>query len=165
MAEPRFSRDEVLELLAAGPGRVAAATARISAGALLEPLEADGWSARDVLGHMRACQRTWGGYIARILDEDHPTFRYESPRSTIRRTDFLALPFARSLEGFTADRAALVSRLRAAGADLESRWGSVKRAGRGIEERSALQFAHRLAEHELEHLAQIERATADRPTL
>ena len=83
-------------MLARGPERIAAATAGITDAALLAPLEDGGWSARDVLGHMRACQQTWGGYIGRILDEDHPAFRAESPRSTIRRTDFLTLPFGAS---------------------------------------------------------------------
>jgi len=149
-------------MLAGGPGRIAAATAGVSAEELLAPLDGGGWSARDVLGHMRACQRTWGGYIARILDEDHPTFRAESPRSTIRRTDFLTLRFAESLDGFIADRAALVTRLRAAGADIESRRALVHLAGRGAEERSAFHYAHRLAEHEREHVTQIERSMAAR---
>ena len=157
---PRFTRDEVVEMLGRGPERIAAATAGVTDGALLAPLEDGGWSARDVLGHMRACQQTWGGYIGRILDEDHPTFRAESPRSTIRRTDLLTLPFGASLDGFIAERAALVTRLRAAGAHLESRRATVKLVGRGAQDRSAFHYAHRLAEHELEHVAQIERAMA-----
>jgi DinB superfamily len=159
---PRFTLDQVVEMLAAGPDRIAAATADVSGDELLAPLEGDGWSARDVLGHMRACQHTWGGYIGRILDEDRPTFRAESPRSTIRRTDFLTLPFAESLDGFVADRAALVTRLRAAGPDLESRRAIVQLVGRGAEERSAFHYAHRLAEHEREHVMQIERSMGAR---
>ena len=62
---PRFTRDEVVEMLARGPERIAAATAGITDADLLAPLEDGGWSARDVLGHMRACQQTWGGYIGR----------------------------------------------------------------------------------------------------
>ena len=164
MSEPatRFARDEVVEMLARGPDRIAAATACVTDAALLAPLEDGGWSARDVLGHMRACQQTWGGYIGRILDEDHPTFRAESPRSTIRRTDLLTLSFGASLDGFIAERAALVTRLRSSGAQLESRGATVKLVGRGAEDRSAFHYAHRLAEHELEHVAQIERAMAAR---
>ena len=65
------------------PGRIADAAVGVSAHDLREPLEPGGWSARDILAHIRACDRTWGGYIERILGEDHPSFRAESPRTTI----------------------------------------------------------------------------------
>ena len=151
---------EVLDLLDAAPSRIAAATATASAAALLEPLESGGWSARDVLGHVRACDRTWGGYIERILDEDDPAFRAESPRSTIRRTDFLTVSFAASLDAFTADRARLLARLRTSDAGALARTARVTLPGRGTEERTAAYYADRLAEHEQEHVHQIERGMA-----
>jgi len=155
---PRFSLPEVLDLLEAAPGRLVAATAGVSAADLAAPLEAGGWSARDVLGHVRACDRTWGSYIERILEEDQPAFRAESPRSTIRRTDFLAVPFDVSIGAFTADRARLMARLRAVDAVALSRTATVSLPGRGTEERTAAYYAHRLAEHEREHILQVERA-------
>ena len=90
---PRFSHDEALALLSDAPARIAAATADTPGAALHEPIEPGGWSARDILGHMRACNDTWGWYIERILDEDHPSIRGESPRSTINRMDVLTVPF------------------------------------------------------------------------
>lgn len=130
-----------------------------------EPLEAGGWSARDILGHIRACDRTWGGYIVRILDEQHPSFRAESPRSTIHRTDFLAQPFDDSLAAFTRDRARLMARLRAAdaaGVDDLSRTAAVKIPGLGIEDRSVRYYVDRLADHEGQHVRQIEREISSR---
>lgn len=127
---------------------------------LHEPLEADGWSARDILGHIRACDRTWGGYIERILDEEHPSFRAESPRSTIRRTDFLEQAFATSLAAFTRDRARLMARLREADTTDFARTAAVNIAGRGVEDRSALYYVDRLADHEDQHVRHIERSTA-----
>jgi hypothetical protein len=153
---------EVLDMLASAPARIAAATSEVSADDLVEPLEPGGWSARDVLGHMRACDRTWGGYMTRILDENHPSFRAESPRSTIRRFDLLTLPFGVSLEGFAGDRARLVARLRAVDAESLARTASINLPGRGTEERTAAYYAHRLAEHEREHVRQIEDAMARR---
>ena len=158
--EPRFTATEVFDMLEQAPARIAAATAGVSADDLLEPLESGGWSARDVLAHMRACHRTWGAYIDRILDTDHPAFRAESPRSTIRETDFLTLPFRALQDGFMAERAGLVDRLRAAGPDGLSRTATVKLPGRGAEERTAFYYAHRIAEHEREHVEHIERAMA-----
>ncbi len=163
MAEPErhLTMAQVLDLLGAAPARIAAATAGVPEGDLVEPLEPGGWSARDILAHVRACDRTWGGYLVRILDEDHPSFRAESPRSTIRRFDFLTLPFGASLEGFAADRARLMARLHAVDTNLE-RTASVTLPGRGTEERTAAYYAHRLADHEREHVRHIERAMAAR---
>ena len=161
--EPRFSWEEALDMLESAPARISAATSGVRPDDLLDPLEPGGWSARDVLGHVRACHRTWGGYIDRILDEDHPSFRAESPRSTIRGTDFLSLPFGVSLEAFTRDRARLVARLRAADADALARTANVALPGRGREERTAAHYAHRIVEHEGEHVGQIERVMAARP--
>ena len=160
--EPRFSLAEVLDLLESAPVLIAAATAGVPADDLVEPLEPGGWSARDVLGHVRACDRTWGGYIGRILDEEHPSFRAESPRSTIRRFHVLSLPFVVSLKGFTEDRARLMERLRAAEAGTMARTASVTLPGRGTEERTAAYYAHRLAEHEREHVRHLQQAMAAR---
>jgi hypothetical protein len=156
----RFSFIDVLDILEASPRRLAAATDGVSPDPLHEPLEPGGWSARDILGHLRACDRTWGGYLERILDEDHPTFRYVSPRSSIRRTDLLSLPFHVSLDRFTIDRGRLLDRLHTvAPADL-ARVATVKLSGGRVEEQTALSYALRLAEHEREHVEDIERAMA-----
>ena len=157
---PRFSFIEVLEILESSPGRLAAAAAGRPDDALHEPLEPGGWSARDILGHLRACQRTWTRSLERILAEDHPTFRYESPRSMIRRTDFLTRSYRDSLDGFTADRAGLIDRLRQLGPDELDRTASVKVSGGRLQEHTAFSYAHRIAEHEREHVEHIERVLA-----
>ena len=158
---PSLSLARVLEVLETSPGRIKVATARLAAATLLEPMEPGGWSARDVLGHIRACDSTWGGYIERIIDEDQPRFRAESPRSTIRRTDFLEGPFAASLAAFTRDRARLVGRLRAVPTHAFSRTALVTIPALGTEPRTALYYAERLARHEREHVRQIERGVED----
>ena len=154
---PRYSVEDALNLLEQAPGRIAGATTERSAEELIEPLEPDGWSARDILGHIRACHATWGSYIERILDEDHPSFRAESPRTTIDRTDFLEQPFGPSLAAFTRDREHLMARLRAADpADL-ARTAAVNLPGFGIQYRSVRYYADRLADHENQHVRHIER--------
>lgn len=67
-------------------------------------------------------------------------------------------PFAASLEAFELDRARLMARLRGADAGDLARTATVQIPARGIEERSALYYADRLAAHEREHVRQIERA-------
>lgn len=149
-----------MAILEMSPARLRAVAAGRPDELLHEPLEPGGWSARDILGHLRACQRTWGAYLERILDEDHPTFRYQSPRSTIRRTDFLTLPYRDSLEGFAADRDRLLARLRTLGSADVDRVASVKVSGGRIQEHTAFSYAHRMAEHERDHVEHLEAALA-----
>jgi hypothetical protein len=148
---------EALEILETSPGRLSAAATGVPPDDLHEALEPGGWSARDILGHIRACDATWGGYIERILDEDHPSFRAESPRSTIHRTDYLEQPLAASLAAFTSDRARLIARLRAADVADFDRTAAVNIPARGVEDRSARYYVDRLADHEREHVHHIER--------
>lgn len=159
-SEPRsrYPLAEALEILDTSPGWVEVATAGVPTQALHEPLEPGGWSARDILAHVRACDRTWGGYIELILDEDQPSFRAESPRSTIHQTDFLEQPFAASLEAFTSDRARLMARLRLADVSDFAHDAMVSIPGLGQQRRSAGYYADRMAVHERDHVRQIERA-------
>lgn len=160
MAEPatRLRLDEALEILEATPARLAAASTGVSPATLHEPLEPGGWSARDILGHLRACHQTWSAYVMRILDEDRPALRAENPRTTIHRTDFLTVPFEPSLRAFTAERASLVARLRVSTADDLARTADVRLPGLGVQRRSAFHYVHRMAEHERSHVRHIERA-------
>ena len=151
---------EVLEILGSNPTRLATTTAGVGPDALHEPLEPGGWSARDILAHLRACDRTWGAYIDRILDQDHPSFRYESPRGTIRKFGFLAVPFAESLDAFTVDRARRMDRLRDLGPAELARSASVKVSGGRVETWTAFGYAQRLVQHELEHVEHLEREMA-----
>ena len=162
MAEPatRLTLPETLDILASTPGRIAEATAGVDAGALLEPLEADGWSARDILGHLRACHQTWAGYVTRILDEDEPSFRAENPRTTIHRTDFLSIAFRDSLAGFTSDRDPFVARLQSTSDEDLARVANVRIPGMGLQTRSAFHYVHRMAEHERQHVRHIEQMLA-----
>lgn len=160
MAKPeeRSSFIEVLGILESSPRRLLAAAAGRPDHVLHDPLEPGGWSARDILGHLRACQRTWTAYLERILDEDHPTYRYQSPRSTIRRTDFLTLPYRVSLDGFAAERRRLIARLRSVDpADLE-RTATVKVSVGRVQQHTAFSYAHRMAEHERDHVEHLEGA-------
>ena len=68
------------------------------------------WSASDVLAHLRSCAEVQGKWIAAMLDRDNPTLRAVSPRSAFRK--YVDRDVRVSLEEFTAERAALVKRLR-----------------------------------------------------
>src|SRR5262249_52427032 len=103
----RVSQAEIentLKLLAAAPRRIA----RLSQGVEITKLhfrpDPDSWSASDVLAHLRACADVWGKSIMDMITRDHPTLRYISPRTWIRKTDYLELEFQGSLKAFIDQR-------------------------------------------------------------
>jgi hypothetical protein len=155
-----FTLPEILDTLEATPARIGAAVSGLSVDELVEPLPPGSWSARDIVGHLRACDLTWGGYLVRILDEAQPSFRPESPRTTIRHTDFLSIPFAASLQAFTVDRVRLMGRLRAIEPQMLDRTAVVTLYGGGQEERTAAFYANNLAVHEREHVLKLDRMMA-----
>jgi hypothetical protein len=115
------------------------------------------WSPNDVLAHVRACCDMWGGNIARILADDHPTFPGRNPRWWMRQTDYPAWPFERALHAFSTQRAELLANLQSlAPADWE-RTATVTAYGqRNV--RTLRSYASQLARHERPHVDQIARA-------
>jgi uncharacterized damage-inducible protein DinB len=118
--------------------------------------EANAWSPQEIVAHLRACADVWGRSIDRMLAEDHPTICYVSPRTWIKKTDYLQQDFRDSLRAFSHGRATLVETLR--GVDTQ---GWLRRAtftattlGR---EATVLSYATRIADHEVRHLGQLHR--------
>ncbi len=148
--------EQILSMLASAPERLAILTASLPPALLLEPPEPGEWSARDVLAHLRACSDVWGGCIAQILDEDHPTIKAVNPRTWIEKTDYNGQEFASSLRAFTAQRLALLAALRPLSPEAWSRAATVTGAGAPLE-KTAYSYALRLAIHERPHVKQIER--------
>jgi len=145
---------QLLALLAAAPGRIAAQTDGLTP-AQLRAAPADGeWSAVDVLAHLRACADVWGGCIARLLAEDRPAFRAVNPTSWIKQTDYRDLAFGPSLRAFAEQRAALLVVLEALPPADWSRAATVTGVGRAFE-RTVLSYARWLANHERSHDRQI----------
>jgi hypothetical protein len=145
---------DVLDVLAASPGRLAA----VGTGPALDRRPSpEEWSAGEVLSHLRSCGEVWGGCIRRALAEDVPTIRAVNPRTWIATTDFAQRSWDEHLVAFTAARADLLEVLRGLGpADWERR-AVVVGAGRPVE-RTVLSYATWLATHERPHLRQVERA-------
>jgi hypothetical protein len=142
-------------LLTAAPRRISASTAGLELELLRQSPAPGEWSATEVLAHIRACADVWGGCIASILSEDHPTIRFVSPRTWIKKTDYPELDFRSSLRSFTRQRDQLLTLLTPLAPGAWSRSATVIRAGRSLEE-TVLSYADRLASHEQQHLVQIE---------
>jgi hypothetical protein len=109
------------------------------------------WSANDILAHLRACADVWGKSIMAMLAEDHPTLRYVSPRSWIRKTDYPELAFHASFQAFTQQRNELLKALKPLTNEDWSRAAMIN--GR---EQTVFSYAQRITQHENEHYEQIE---------
>ena len=145
--------------LAAQSKAIAVATKGVPSDRLRRRPSPGEWSANEVLAHLRACADMWGGYIDRILDEDHPTFRAMNPRRWIERTDYRELDFHRSRRAFATQRTALLGRLRSLAPAGWSRSATVTGAGRA-RERTVYEYAEWLVNHERSHIKQMEALAA-----
>lgn len=156
MAERSLQSSEIIELLAAGPERIAAICNAASETLLQTAPAPDEWSANQVLAHLRACADMWGGAIERILAEEHPNIRAMNPRTWIDQTDYLQQAFHPSFDAFAQQRAALVDLLQNISPEEWLRSARVTGAGKALE-RSVHFYAQWLATHERPHIKQIER--------
>lgn len=115
----------------------------------------DAWSVNENLAHLRACADVWGRSIRTMIEQDHPTVRYVSPRTWARKTDYAEQPFRASLAAFAAQRDELLQTLRALDQAGWSRGATFTGTTRGREQ-TVLSYAHRIVDHEQAHRTQIE---------
>jgi hypothetical protein len=157
MSRKTMPLDQILTNLAETPLRLSELTAGIPPELLRTSPDPGEWSATHVLAHLRACADVWGGCIATLVAEDHPTLRAVNPKSWIKRTDYLEQEFQPSLQAFMAQRRELLSFLETLAPEDWARTATMTGAGRPIE-RTVHSFAGRMARHERPHIKQVERA-------
>lgn len=148
--------NNVLELLATTPPRIALLSQNAASSNLYFRPNPNTWSGNDVLAHLRACADVWGKSISEMIIKDVPQLRYISPRSWIRKTDYLKQNFQESLRAFTSQRSELLLILK----DLEikdwSRSATFTGTTKGREQ-TVFSYSCRMAEHEDKHCVQIEK--------
>ena len=142
--------EEVVAILVETPPRFAELIAGVDDATLRETPPFGGWSATEVLAHLRSCSDTWGGAITTILEGDTPSLEAVNPNRWIRSTNYRELAFRRSLRAFTTQRAQLLRVLEPLPPDQWERFGNVKVWG-AVYERSVLFYARWLARHERSH--------------
>jgi|SRR5215213_2333862 hypothetical protein len=155
MPNRSLTTEQVLNLLAETPQRIAALSAGLGPNQLRSQTNNDEWSANDVLAHLRACADVWGGCIIEIVAKERPVLRAVNPRSWIKQTDYLELEFQTSLRAFATQRAELLAVLESLPPEGWARAATVTGAGK-ILERSVLFYARWLAGHERPHVKQVE---------
>src|SRR5689334_16854 len=156
MTKSSLTVEQILNVLAETPMRLAALTADVGPAMLQTAPGPDEWSANDVLAHLRSCADVWGDCMGRIVREDRPTLRAINPQAWIVQTNYPGLEFHPSLREFDAQRGALLALLESLSPAEWSRSATVVGAGAPLE-RTVLTYARRLARHERPHVKQIER--------
>ena len=146
----------VIKLLKTTPRRIASASRGLSDRELNWKPAAGSWSVNEVFAHLRACADVWGESIMKILEQDNPTFRYVSPRTWIRKTNYLDLDFKASFLAFRKQREDLLKILQALPQEDWLRRANVKAATK-LRHETVLSYAQRLAGHEAGHCEQIDR--------
>jgi len=148
------SIDEVLDALTETPARITALIDGLTPRQVRTAPSPGEWSANDILAHLRACADTWGANIATILTKDHPTIRAVSPRSSIKRTNYLDLDFGPSFEAFASQRTDLLVVLKSLSPEQWECPATEIRSGRPTQQ-TVRTFAERLANQERLHVQQI----------
>lgn len=156
MYDQPLTIDQILTRLEEQPEAIAALSADLPRARLHRPRRDGEWSVNDVLAHLRSCADTWGKYIAIIIAEDHPTIRAMNPTTWIKSTNYPELEFAPSFRAFRKQRAELLAVLRPLPKAAWSRTATVTGAGRP-RERTVLEYAQWLANHERSHVKHIAR--------
>jgi hypothetical protein len=144
--------DSLIARLAAIPARLAQAVEGWSESRLYETSDEGGWSAAEVLAHIRACDDINGYRPYAILARDNPPLVGYDETRWVSVVGYAQAGFHTSLKTFAYRRAELVDLLRRCSpADWERS---------GIHEEygpiSILKMVTHIAGHEEEHCAQIE---------
>jgi hypothetical protein len=145
----------ILESLSITPQRIAEASRNLEGARLYFKPDKNSWSANDILAHLRSCADVWGKSILTMSAQDHPTLRYISPRTWIKKTSYPELEFHQSLEAFTKQRNELVGFLKTRDLEDWSRGATFTATTRGREQ-TILSYVQRMLKHENEHCEQIE---------
>jgi len=147
--------EQILTSLAETPRRLASITSGLETARLHVKLDTDSWSANDILAHLRSCADVWGKSILTMIAQDNLTLRYVSPRTWIRKTDYPAQEFRKSLQAFAKQRNDLLTTLKPLTIEGWSRAATFTGTVKGRQQ-TVFSYARRIAEHETQHLDQIE---------
>jgi hypothetical protein len=146
--------EQSLKLLSATPRRITTLSRGLKEAQLYTKADEAAWSFSDILAHLRACADVWGKSIRAMLEHDHPTLRYVSPRTWMRKTNYPEQDFHQSLRAYTQQRADLLKTLKALKLADWSRGATFTATTKGREQ-TVLSYARRIAEHEREHCEQL----------
>jgi uncharacterized damage-inducible protein DinB len=148
---------ELTAALAAAAGRLRAVGAALDEARYRRRPEPGEWGLNEIMAHLLHVEtEVFQPRLRRILAEDLPRFAPFSPEAWARERDRSVEPFEESLQAFEWARAATLDFLRPLPADARERVGVSALFG----PMTLQQYATHVADHDVEHLAQMARARA-----
>ena len=159
MSKTGLTIEQVLELLANNPLRIAEFTADMTSAQLQAATNPGEWSVNEVLAHLRSCADMWGNAMEAILTQDKPIIKAINPRTWMEQTNYPEQKFQISFQTFTRQRSDLLVVLEKLPRKSWSRSAIVTGAGKPLE-RTVFFYAHWLATHERTHVKYIRRIAA-----
>jgi hypothetical protein len=145
----------VIKLLAGTPQQIESICSGVDISRLHARSTEEKWSANDILAHLRACADIWGESIESMVAENHPTIRYISPRTWMKKTNYPKLDFYLSFAEFRKQRTDLLELMASLTPESWSR-GATIILTKTRREWTVLGYAQRLAGHEDEHCRKLE---------
>ena len=143
--------EQFLELLREAPRRIAAATGGVAESRLYLRTREEPWSVSDILAHLRASADVRGKFIQSMLTQENPTLRYLSPRTYIKKTNYVELAFPESFQAYKKQRNELLNTLKDLSIQEWSRSAIIK-----DRPESVFSYTLYLTQHETAHCEQIE---------
>ncbi|CAN5589858.1 hypothetical protein BH09CHL1_BH09CHL1_12660 [soil metagenome] len=144
----------ILDTLADNPAQMAALISDLTANQLRASPDSHGWSANDLLAHLRSCADVWGSCIASMPAQDDPTIRIVSPRTSISSTNYRELEYQVSWDVFIEQRINLLLILKSPSSQDWMR-PAISKDARLTLNRTVQFYADLLARHERSHLKQL----------
>jgi hypothetical protein len=155
------NRDEievVLSRLAAGPGKFAALLSSLEDADSVEEGALADWAPATVFAHLRAANAILEPRIMFVLVRDNPPLVGYDDARWLEVGRFESIPITESLESMRLHRSELLHALRGISPEDWERTGTHEVRG----PMTVLEIAQQLAEHEDDHIAQIERSIGER---
>jgi hypothetical protein len=143
--------DAVIDALKSTPASLRLAVRRLKAAQIAQPA-GDDWSALDVVRHVRAADAILAPRIWHALVRDRPALPSFDERRWAELIASANVPVDAQLAAFAIHRAELTALLRTLTPDQWQRTGVHETNG----DQTVLQMCTHIAEHEREHVAQIE---------
>lgn len=148
-----MNNEQMIETLAALPGDIAAAFAAVDDKRSVQPLD-DGWTPREILGHLKDAAAIYDERISRVASEDNPYLLNVDQDEAVARGNYNSADPSTLLSELAEHRRNTIEVLRSLNDADWNRPGVHSERG-PLTLRSLVEY---MVEHETDHVADIRRA-------
>ena len=148
-----MNNEQMIETLAAVPGDTAAAFAALDEDRSRQPMD-DGWTPREILGHLKESAAVYDERVTRVATEENPYLLAYDQDEGVARGNYNSADPSTLLTSIADSRRKTIALLRSLPVDAWERPGVHSETG-PLTLRSMVEH---MVEHETDHVADIRRA-------